>query len=47
MDPANYMTHSLLGQAYRAMGRQEDASRENAEAQKLQVATEPKLESPK
>lgn len=47
MDPANYMTHSLLGQAYRTMGRQDDASRENAEAQKLQGATEPKLESPK
>jgi tetratricopeptide (TPR) repeat protein len=46
MDPANYMTHSLLGQAYRAMGRQEDASRENATAQKLQAATEPKLDSP-
>ena len=47
MDPANYMTHSLLGQAYRTMGRPEDASRENAEAQRLQGATEPKLESPK
>ena len=47
MDPANYMTHSLLGQAYRAMGRQDDASRENATAQKLQGETEPKLESPK
>jgi len=46
MDPANYMTHSLLGQAYRAMGRQEDASRENATAEKLQAATEPKLDSP-
>lgn len=45
MDPANYMTHSLLGQAYRAMGRLEDSSRENATAQKLQGATEPKLES--
>jgi predicted Zn-dependent protease len=46
MDPANYMTHSLLGQAYRAMGRQEDASRETATAEKLQAASEPKLESP-
>ena len=44
MDPANYMTHSLLGQAYRAMGRSEDAIRENATAQKLQAASEPKLE---
>lgn len=45
MDPANYMTHSLLGQAYRAMGRTDEASRENATAQKLQAASEPKLES--
>jgi Flp pilus assembly protein TadD len=45
MDPANYMTHSLLGQAYRVMGRAEDASRETAEAQKIQAASEPKLES--
>jgi tetratricopeptide (TPR) repeat protein len=45
MDPANFMTHSLLGQAYRAMGRQEDASRETATAQKLQAASEPKIEN--
>lgn len=42
MDPANYITHSLLGQAYRGMGRVEDASREAATAEKLQNATEPK-----
>ena len=45
MDPANYMTHSLLGQAYRAMGRADDATRETDTAQKLQTAAEPKLES--
>jgi tetratricopeptide (TPR) repeat protein len=45
MDPANFMTHSLLGQAYRAMGRPEDASRETNTAQKLQAASEPKLEN--
>jgi predicted Zn-dependent protease len=45
MDPANYMTHSLLGQAYRTMGRTEDASRETTTAQKLQTASEPKLET--
>src|SRR6202012_5045679 len=28
MDPGNYMTHSLLGQVYRSLGRAEDASRE-------------------
>ena len=45
MDPANYMTHSLLGQAYRTMGRSDDATRENETAQKLQAASEPKLDS--
>ena len=45
MDPANFMTHSLLGQAYRAMGRQDDAMRETDVAQKLQTASEPKLHS--
>ena len=45
MDPANYMTHSLLGQAYRAMGRTEDASREVGTAERLQTASEPKLEN--
>jgi predicted Zn-dependent protease len=45
MDPANFMTHSLLGQAYRAMGRQDDATRETDIAQKLQTASEPKLHS--
>lgn len=44
LDPANYMTHSLLGQAYRAMGRRDDATREADTAQKLQGAAEPKLE---
>lgn len=45
MDPANYITHSLLGQAYRAMGRTEDAARETVTAQRLQTASEPKLEN--
>lgn len=45
MDPGNYMTHSLLGQAYRSLGRTADASRENDTAQKLQAATQPKLEN--
>jgi predicted Zn-dependent protease len=47
LDPSNYMTHSLLGQAYRAMGRAEDASRETATAQRLQSASEPKLDGVK
>lgn len=46
MDPANYMTHGLLGQAYRAMGRTDEASREAETAEKLQSATTPKLETP-
>ena len=45
MDPANYMSHSLLGQAYRGVGRAEDASRETQTAQKIQGANEPKLET--
>jgi predicted Zn-dependent protease len=44
LDPANYMTHSLLGQAYRSMGRNDDATRETATAEKLQAANEPKLD---
>jgi predicted Zn-dependent protease len=43
MDPANYITHSLLGQAYRGVGRVDDATREATTAEKLQNATEPKL----
>jgi predicted Zn-dependent protease len=45
LDPGNYITHSLLGQAYRVMGRPEDAAREAATAQKLQTASEPKIET--
>jgi tetratricopeptide (TPR) repeat protein len=45
MDPANSMTHSLQGQAYRALGRAEDASRETQTAQRIQAANEPKLET--
>jgi predicted Zn-dependent protease len=46
MDAGNYMTRSLLGQAYRAMGRREEASQETAAAQQLQAASEPKIASP-
>jgi predicted Zn-dependent protease len=45
MDPDNYITHSLLGQAYRLLGRAEDASREIQTSQKIQAASEPKLET--
>ena len=46
MDPANYMTRSLLGQAYRAMGRREEAAKETQAAEQLQAASEPKIASP-
>jgi predicted Zn-dependent protease len=45
MDPRNSMIHSLLGQAYRILGRTDDASRETLTAQRLQAASEPKLET--
>ena len=45
MDPGNYMTHNLLGQAYRAMGRSEDATRELVVGQRLQEASQPKLDN--
>ncbi len=46
MDPNNFMIRSLLGQAYRAAGRREDAERETAKAVELQAATAPKLSKP-
>jgi predicted Zn-dependent protease len=45
MDPGNYITHSLLGQAYRSLGRAEDASRETQTSQKIQAASEQKFET--
>ena len=47
MDPANYRTHNLLAQAYRAMGRTDDARRELALTEKTQAADEPVLQAPK
>lgn len=44
MDPSNYITHTLLVQAYRAMGRREDATREAETSRKLLAAREPKFE---
>lgn len=44
MDDQNFITHSLLGQAYRQMGRPDDAHRETATAQKLQAAAAPDFE---
>jgi tetratricopeptide (TPR) repeat protein len=45
MDTSNYMTHNLLGQAYRSLGRADDASRETQISQKIQAASEPKMET--
>jgi tetratricopeptide (TPR) repeat protein len=45
MDPSNYITHHLLGEAYRGLGRTADADRELKRAQELQSATEPKLDN--
>ncbi len=45
MDPANYMTHTFLSQAYRSMGRTEDAAKEAAIAQKLQDTERPQPDS--
>jgi predicted Zn-dependent protease len=42
MDPANYMIHTLLAQAYRTADRKDDAAREFQTAAKLQSATTPK-----
>jgi predicted Zn-dependent protease len=40
MDPGNYITHTLLAQAYRRLGRDEDAKREIDTAAKIHVASE-------
>jgi tetratricopeptide (TPR) repeat protein len=47
IDPKNYMAHYLLGQAYRALGRTDDAAREYKAAEQLQEASTPQLESPR
>jgi tetratricopeptide (TPR) repeat protein len=38
MDPNNYIAHHLLGQAYRAQGRNQEAERELSRAQELEAA---------
>jgi Tfp pilus assembly protein PilF len=47
IDPKNYMAHYLLGQAYRALGRTDDANREYQTAQQIQDASAPHLEAPR
>ncbi len=44
MDPKNYMAHYLLGQAYRALGRTDDAAREYHSAEQIQAASAPHFE---
>jgi predicted Zn-dependent protease len=46
MDPANFVTHNLLAQTYRALGRTADASREFELTQKIQEADTPHLSGP-
>jgi tetratricopeptide (TPR) repeat protein len=46
MDPANYITHGLLAQAYRVLGRQAEAKQEIELTEKIQAANAPKLSSP-
>jgi tetratricopeptide (TPR) repeat protein len=44
MDPGNYITHTLLGQAYRSLGREDDAKKEIDAASKIHVSNELKLQ---
>lgn len=44
MDAGNYITHTLLGQAYRSLGREEDAKKEIDAASKIHADNELKLE---
>lgn len=43
MDPANYMTHNLLAQTYRTLGRPTDATRELKLTEETHAANAPKL----
>ena len=40
MDPSNYITHHLMGETYRGLGRSADAERELKRAEELQSAAE-------
>lgn len=44
MDPSNYMTHALLGQAYRALGREDDAKKEIDIAAQIHEREQTRLE---
>ena len=45
MDPGNYVTHTLLAQAYRALGKPDEAKQEIDAASKIHAAGELKLQS--
>jgi Tfp pilus assembly protein PilF len=47
MAPGNYITHTLLGQAYRSMGQTAQASHEFQVAEQIQADAQPKLENVK
>jgi tetratricopeptide (TPR) repeat protein len=44
MDPGNFITHHLLGEAYRDMGKLADAERELKTAEEIQSSQHPKIQ---
>jgi len=44
MDPGNYITHTLLSQAYRSLGREDDAKKEIDAASKIHAESQLKLQ---
>jgi tetratricopeptide (TPR) repeat protein len=44
MDPENYTTHTLLGQAYRSLGREEEAKKELDKASTIHASSQLKLQ---
>lgn len=42
MDPSNYISHHLMGEAYRGLGREQDAERELKRSEELQSSQENK-----
>jgi len=44
MDPGNYITHTLLGQAYKGLGKEEEAKRELETASKIHSTSQIKLQ---
>lgn len=45
MDPGNYITHTLLAQAYRTSGQEDDAKRETEITNQIHASSQLKLES--